>query len=163
MYLSQTYLISSRCSVRKRIDLEISKLSQRFSSLHCWFWTDMWIRGFRQVNNKVAENLHHRRHAQPPRRQERFQGSYTGHARAKCTQVIIGRGWEEDELSLYLRYSCKASISWAKDLVWFDVFGFSSKCKVQHDSLILSGSFKFLWSERRMGVVVTKWAWSRLR
>lgn len=38
--LSRTYLISSRCSVReRRIDLEIRKLSQWFSSRNCRFWT----------------------------------------------------------------------------------------------------------------------------
>ena len=38
--LSRTHIISSRCSVReRRIDLEIRKLSQWFSSLNCRSWT----------------------------------------------------------------------------------------------------------------------------
>lgn len=114
--LSRTHLISSRCSGReRRIDLEIRKLSLWFSSLDCRIlnrW--VWVGVSDKLNSKVAENLHHRQHAQPPRRQKRFQGSYTGHTRAKCTQVIIGRGREEDELGLNSRYSCKASSSWAK-------------------------------------------------
>ena len=119
--LSRTSVMSSRCWVWKyKVDLEVRKLSERFSSFHCRFVQICVVRGFRQVNKKVAENLHHRRHAQPPRHQKRFQSSYTGHTRAKCTQVIIERGCKiiwRIEIELTLSKQSNKFLSW--DPGWF--------------------------------------------